>query len=125
MASKATSATRCNPIAAAVAIVALGGMLVGCADSAALMYAQETHAQKVAAWCHAYSGATTASLQEDCVRRVWINVPVSDYWIKHHSKVAPCRCGMGSGAALTSEVSAERPQQETVTPPDGTVKPPQ
>ena len=75
MDTKATSTTRRNPIPAAVAIVALGGMLIGCqADSAALMYAQETHAQKVAAWCHAYSGTTT-SLQEDCVRRVWTNVP--------------------------------------------------
>jgi hypothetical protein len=126
MATKATSSTRCKPIPAAVAIVALGGMLIGCqADSAALMYAQEAHAQKVAAWCYAYSGVTTASLQEDCVRRVWANVPLSQYWIKHYSKVAPCRCGTGSGAALTSEASAAGPQQETVTPPDGTVKPAQ
>jgi hypothetical protein len=87
MATKATSTIRCTPIPAAVAIVVLGGMLIGCqAGSAALMYAQEAHAQKVAAWCHAYSG-TTASLQEDCVRRVWINVPASDYWIKHNSTV--------------------------------------
>jgi xanthosine utilization system XapX-like protein len=92
MATKATSTTRCNPIPAAVAIVTLGGMLIGCqADSAALMYAQEAHAQKVAAWCYAYSGATTAWLQEDCVRRVWINVPASDYWIKHNATVNGAR----------------------------------
>jgi hypothetical protein len=85
MAKKATSTTRCKPIPAAVAIVVLGGMLIGCqADSAALMYAQEAHAQKVAAWCYAYSGATTASLQEDCVRRVWTNVPPSAFWTKYH-----------------------------------------
>jgi len=92
MAAKTTSTTRCEPIPAAVAIVALGGMLIGCqADSAALMYAQEAHAQKVAAWCYAYSGATTPSLQEDCVRRVWANVPVSDYWIKHNGTVSGAR----------------------------------
>ena len=91
MATKATSTIRCTPIPAAVAIVALGGMLIGCqADSPRLMYAQETHAQKVAAWCYAYSG-TTASLQEECVRRVWINVPVSDYWIKHHGTIRELR----------------------------------
>jgi hypothetical protein len=91
MAAKTTSTTRCKPIPAAVAIVALGGMLIGCqADSAASMYAQEAHARKVAAWCYAYSG-TTASLQEDCVRRVWINVPVSDYWTKHNGTVSGAR----------------------------------
>ena len=75
MATKATSTTRRKPIPAAVAIVALGGMLIGCGvNSAARMYAEETHAQKVAACCAA-AGATTASLQEDCVRRAWINVP--------------------------------------------------
>jgi hypothetical protein len=66
-------------------------MLIGCqADSPSLMYAQEAHAQKVAAWCYAYSG-TTASLQEECVRRVWINVPVSDYWIKYHGTIRELR----------------------------------
>ena len=54
MATKATSTRPCNPIPAAVAIVALGVMLIGCqADSAALTYAQEAHAQKVSAWCYA------------------------------------------------------------------------
>ena len=124
MASKTTFAKCCNPIAAAVAIVALGGMLVGCADSAALMYAQEAHAQKVAAWCYTYSGARTASLQEDCVRRVWANVPPSQYSVKHDYWIAPCRCGKGSGAMVTSELS-EATRQQTVTPPDEAVTPPQ
>jgi len=84
MAKKATSTTRCKPIPAAVAIVVLGGMLIGCGvDSAARMYVEEAHAQRVAAWCSA-AGATTASLQEDCVRRAWQNVPISDYWLKHN-----------------------------------------
>ena len=84
MAKKATSATRCKPIPAAVAIVVLGGMLIGCGgNSSARMYTEEAHAQRVAAWCSA-AGATTASVQEDCVRHSWINVPISDYWIKHH-----------------------------------------
>ena len=84
MVKEATSTTRCTPIPAAVAIVVLGGMLIGCGgNSSARMYAEEAHAQRVAAWCSA-AGATTASVQEDCVRHSWINVPISDYWIKHH-----------------------------------------
>src|SRR4051812_3965333 len=98
--------TRCNSIPAAVAVVALGATLIGCqADSAALMYAHDAHARKVGAWCYAYSRPPTAVLQEDCVHRVWPNVPPSQYWIKHHWKVAPCRCGNGSVAALTQEMS--------------------
>ena len=73
MATETTSTTRGNPILAAGAIMALGALVIGCqANSAALMY--EAHAQQVAAWCYAYGG-TTAYLQQDCVRQVWINVP--------------------------------------------------
>ena len=120
-----TSTTRRKPIPTAVAIVALGGMLIGCGvNSAARMYAEEAHAQRVAAYCSA-AGATTASLQEECVRRAWQNVPQSQYWIKRDSTVGPCRCGIGSGAVRASEASAAKSQQETVTPPDETVNPPQ
>jgi hypothetical protein len=122
MTAKATAGARCNFIPAAVAIVALSATLIGCADTAALMYAHETHARKVAAWCHAYSGARTAALQEDCVHRAWANVPPSQYWVKYNSKVAPCRCGSGASAAQTSDTGS---QQETVTPPAGAVNPPQ
>jgi len=77
MAAKTTSIRRGNLIPAAGAIVALGVTVAGCqADSAALMYAQEAHAQRVAAWCYAYSGVTTASaLGQECVRRAWVGVP--------------------------------------------------
>ena len=76
MATETTSTTRGNPILAAGAIMALGAMVIGCqANSAALMYAQEAHAQQVAAWCYANAGGTSAYLQQDCVRQVWINVP--------------------------------------------------
>src|SRR5262245_34304569 len=77
MAAKTTSTTRGNLIPAAGAIVALGAAVAGCqADSAALMYAQEAHAQQVATWCYAYSGVTTASpLGQECVRRAWVGVP--------------------------------------------------
>ena len=125
MAKKAPSATRCKPIPAAVAIVVLGGMLIGCGgNSSARMYTEEAHAQRVAAYCSA-AGATTASLQEECVRRAWQNVPQSQYWIKRDSTVGPCRCGIGSAAVRASEASAAKPQQETVTPSDETAKPPQ
>jgi len=83
MATKATI-TRRNPIPAAVAIGVLGAMLIGCADSAALKYEQEAHAQKVLAWCRAYSGAATQSLQDECVDRAWADVPPSAFWTKYH-----------------------------------------
>ena len=75
MTTKATTATRCNSIPAAVAIVAVGASLIGCADHAALMYVHDAHARKVAAWCYTVSGARTARNQEDCVHRAWDSVP--------------------------------------------------
>src|SRR5919109_3364829 len=77
MAARTTSITRRSLIHAAGAIVALGATVAGCqADSASLMYAQEAHAQQVAAWCYVYSGVTTASpLGQECVRRAWVTVP--------------------------------------------------
>ena len=76
MAAKTTSTTRGNLILAAGAIVALGAMVAGCQTNYALMYDQEAHAQRVAAWCRAYSGVTPASpLGQDCIRRAWVGVP--------------------------------------------------
>jgi hypothetical protein len=121
MNTKVTAAIRRKSIPAAIGIAVLSGTLMGCADSAALTYTHEMHAQKVAAWCYTYSGARTAWLREDCVRRVWANVPPSQYWIAHNAKVPPCRCGTGS----KSEMSAVGTQQETATPPAATVKPTQ
>jgi hypothetical protein len=113
MITRATAATRCNSIPATVAIVALGAALTGCqADSAALMYAHDAHAREVGAWCHAYSRPPTAALQEDCVQRAWANIPPSQYWIEHYSKIGPCRCGPPVQV------------QEMLNPPDGTVNPP-
>jgi hypothetical protein len=92
MVTKAIS-TRRNPVPAAVVVVALGAMSIGCADSAALMYEQEAHAQKVLAWCRSVSGARTVSLQEECVERAWADVPPSAFWTKYHGHV---RYGNGS-----------------------------
>ena len=103
MTTKCTAATRCKAISAAVAVGALGATLIGCADSAALMYAHEAHAREVGAWCYAYS--PPRAFQEDCVHRAWANIPPSQYWIKHHSKVAPCRCGSGAIPVLTNDLS--------------------
>src|SRR4051812_1680041 len=114
MTTKPTAAASRNSIPAVVAIVALSSTLIGCADPAALKYAHEVHAQKVAGWCYAYSRPPTAALLEDCVHRAWANVPPGNYWIKHHSKIAPCRCGSGSVPALTSDMTktgALKPRQ--------------
>ena len=63
-------------ICTAGGIVVLGVLLMGCqANSAALMYAQETHAQEVSSWCHAYRLGPTPLLQQDCVERAWVGVP--------------------------------------------------
>jgi hypothetical protein len=87
MATRATT-TRRNPIPVAVVIVAFGSiMLIGCADSAALKYEQEAHAQKVLSWCRTVSGAATRSLQEDCVERAWAGIPPSAFWTKYHGHV--------------------------------------
>jgi hypothetical protein len=110
MTTKATTATRCNSVPAAVAIVAMGATLIGCADQAALMYTHEAHARKVAAWCYTVSGARTARLNDDCVHRAWDSVPPSQYWIDHNAKVPPCRCGPGAFAAMTSDMSATEPK---------------
>ena len=91
MAMEPTSATRTNPILAAGAIMALGATLMGCqANSAALMYAEEAHAQQVAAWCrYAIVGRWTESLQEQCIRQVWINVPPGECFINSCTYDAP------------------------------------
>ena len=86
MATKAISIRR-KKIPAAVVIVAFGSMSIGCADSAALKYEQEAHAQKVLAWCRAVSGAPTVSLQEECVERAWADIPPSAFWTKYHGHV--------------------------------------
>jgi len=104
--TKAIAATRRNSILAAAAVVALGVSLIGCADSAALMYAHDVHTREVGAWCYAYSRPRTAALREDCIHRAWANVPPSRYWVKHHWKVAPCRCESGPVPLKTSAVSA-------------------
>jgi hypothetical protein len=104
MTKEATAAISRNSSFAAAAIMALGFTLVGCADPEALRYVHDAHARKVAAWCHAYSHPPTAALQEDCIHRAWANVPQSQYWIEHHSKVAPCRCGSGSVPAPTNDL---------------------
>jgi hypothetical protein len=80
MATETTSATRGNPVLAAGAIMALGAMVAGCqANSQAMMYAQETHRQRVEAWCYwAHVGGTTDSLIEQCVQQAWQNVPLGE-----------------------------------------------
>ena len=93
MTTKATTARRCNSIPAAVAIVAVGVSLIGCADHAALMYVHDAHARKVAAWCYTVSGARTARNLEDCVHRAWDGVPHSQYWIDHNAKIPGARLG--------------------------------
>src|SRR5262249_11143701 len=60
MMTKAIAAKRRNSIHAAAAVVSLCVSLIGCADSAALMYAHEVHTREVGAWCHAYSRPPTA-----------------------------------------------------------------
>jgi hypothetical protein len=77
MAAKTTPTSRRYPILAAGAIVALSTMVTGCrSDYAALSYAQQAHAQQVAAWCYAYLGVTTASVQgQECLGRAWVGVP--------------------------------------------------
>jgi len=112
MTTKATAGIRRNSIPAAAAIVALGSSLIGCADPVALKYAHDAHAREVGAWCYAYSRPPTAALQAECVHRAWANIPPSRYWIVHHSKVAPCRCGSGSTPALINDLSGTG----TVTP---------
>ena len=96
MATETTSTTSGNAFLAAGAIMALGVMVIGgCqANSATLMYAREAHAQQVAAWCYnAHFGGTTAYLQQECVRRVWINVPPGECFydpcIETHGYGAP------------------------------------
>jgi hypothetical protein len=79
MATKANITTRRNPIPAAVAIGALGALLIGCQNSAALMDA-EAHARKVSAWCRAHDPWR----QKDCIGWAWTNVPPSPFWTKHH-----------------------------------------
>ena len=79
MATKANSATRSNRIPAAVAIVGLGALLIGCQSSAALMDA-EAHARKVSAWCR----ANDPWRQKDCIGWAWTNVPPSPFWTKYH-----------------------------------------
>ena len=112
MTAKATASTRRNSISAAVAIVAMGYTLVGCADPVALQYVHDAHAKEVGAWCYAYSRPPTRALQVECVHRAWANIPPSRYWIRHHSRIAPCRCGSGAIPVLTNDLSAT-----------GTVKP--
>ena len=84
MATECTSTTRRSPILVAGVLMASGAMLIGCqANSAALMYAQEAHAKQVAAWCHySHVGGTTPSLQEQCIRHAWINVPPGECFTK-------------------------------------------
>src|SRR5689334_14791501 len=108
MTTKATAARSRNSIAAAVAIVALASTLAGCADPVALKYAHDAHAKEVGAWCYAYSRPPTAALQEECVHRAWASIPPSHYWIKHHSRTAPCRCGSGSIPVLPADLSITR-----------------
>lgn len=94
--------TRSNRIPAAGAAMALAAMLAGCqANSTALTYAQEAHAQQVAAWCrYSHVGGTTPSLQEQCIRHAWINVPPGEcftkpctetglYGLRYHARPAP------------------------------------
>jgi hypothetical protein len=114
MTRESTAGRSRNSSSAAVAIMALGFTLIGCADPEALRYAHDAHARKVAAWCHVYSRPPTAALQEDCVHRAWANVPPSQYWIEHDSKVAPCRCGSGPAPAPRSDLTttaALKPRQ--------------
>ena len=106
MTTTAAAATGGYSIPATVAIAALAVALIGCADPVALKYAYDQHAKEVGAWCYAYSRPPTAALQEECVHRAWASIPPSQYWLEHHSKIAPCRCGSGSVPAPTSGVSA-------------------
>ena len=80
MATQTTSTTRGNRALAAAALMALGTVLTGCqASSQAMMYARESHAQRVEAWCyHNLIGGTTRSLLQQCVDQVWINVPLGE-----------------------------------------------
>ena len=105
MIANATPITSRNANPAAVAIVALALTLIGCADPVALQYAHDVHAKQVGAWCYAYSRPPTAALQEECVHRAWGSIPPSRYWIEHHSRAAPCRCGRGSIPVLTDDLS--------------------
>jgi hypothetical protein len=105
MTAKATATIHRNAIRAALAIAALGLALTGCADPVALQYAHDVHAKQVGAWCYAYSRPPTAALQEECVHRAWGSIPPSRYWIEHHSRTAPCRCGTGSIPVLTDDLS--------------------
>ena len=93
-----------SSIAAVVAIAAFSSALFGCADPVALKYAHDMHAKEVRAWCRTYSRPPTAALLEECVHRAWASVPPSQYWIEHHSKVAPCRCGSGSVPAPKTDL---------------------
>ena len=83
MATRAPT-TSCNAISAIAVLAALGAMLIGCADPAALRFEQEAHADKVLAWCRHVSGARTVSLQQECVERAWADVPPSAFWTKYH-----------------------------------------
>jgi len=80
MAVRTTPTTRGNLISAAGAVVALAAMAAGCQTNyAPLTYAQEAHAERVAAWCYRNFGYTTASQEgRDCAERAWFWMLDSD-----------------------------------------------
>jgi len=76
MAARTATSPRGKLLYAAGTIVALGIALAGCQSRSALIYAQQTHAMEIEAWCRAHLGVTPASQEgQDCLRRSWVNVP--------------------------------------------------